>query len=55
MLTKIALETGDQITTMLLGRLDPWPDELRGEETNAASTDTIWQCSNSTWRPPSDT
>ena len=30
---------------MLLGRIDPWPDELRGEETNPGSVDTMWQVS----------
>ena len=29
------LQAGSPVRQMLLGRLDPWPDELRGEEMNA--------------------
>jgi hypothetical protein len=42
-LTWMNLQNGGGIRQMLLGRIDPWPDELRGEETNAGSVDTVWQ------------
>lgn len=47
------LQAGAAVRTMLLGRLDPWPDELRGEETNAVLPRQIENSLSTSERPSS--